>query len=123
MRIGRKIGFLLGGLGLLSAGLVLLGLTGMASSNRAMESMYSDRVVPMDQLKRVADAYSVDVVDAAHQVRNGNISREEGLKRLARAEESIGSNWKAYLATYLTPEEKRKILGVNLENIFKSVVL
>ncbi len=47
-----------------------LGLSGMASSIDGMDSVYKDRVVPLRDLKMIADAYAVNIVDTTHKVRN-----------------------------------------------------
>ena len=58
-------------------------ILGMGSSVDALNRMYLDRVVPLQSLKTVADDYAVLVVDTSHEVRNGNITWEEGLALLA----------------------------------------
>jgi methyl-accepting chemotaxis protein len=71
-----------------------------------MQSIYKDRVVPLKDLKVISDEYAVFIVDAAHKVRNGNQSPNEGLEQVQKATRVIDSTWKAYRLTYLTPEEK-----------------
>jgi methyl-accepting chemotaxis protein len=81
----------------------------LSVSNKQLGSVYNDRVVPLQQLKDVADGYSIGTVDTAHKVRDGVIKPDEGLKALAQARASIEKNWKAYIATELVDEEKRLI--------------
>lgn len=70
-------------------------------------SIVVDRVVPMEQLKRIGDGYAVDIVDTAHKVRAGALSPKDGLANVNRALSSIESHWNEYIATKLTDEEKK----------------
>jgi methyl-accepting chemotaxis protein len=105
LAIGKQIG-----LGFLVA-LSFLVLTGVASmlslrdANQAMQSVYDDRVVPLKGLKAIADAYAVDVIDAVNKANAGLISAEDALRAVRHASEVIQGEWKAYMATVLTPEE------------------
>ena len=90
-------------------GLVLvvgvLGLYEMGESNQGLKSVYEDRVIPLKQLKDVADIYAVNVVDSAHKVRDGAMTAAQGSQAIVEARKSIDANWKAYLATKLEPDE------------------
>ena len=81
------------------------GLFGMGQSNAGLKSVYDDRVVPLKQIKTVADMYAVNVVDAAHKVRDGALTPAQGQQSVADARKAIDANWKAYLSTQLVPEE------------------
>jgi methyl-accepting chemotaxis protein len=88
--------------------LIIIGLVGilkLSDVNKGLETVYNDRVVPLDQLKRIADAYAVDIVDTTHKTRNGNISFNDCAKNIHEAKSIVDKNWKAYMATSLTPEE------------------
>ncbi len=69
-------------------------------------SIVADRVIPMEQLKVIADSYAVDIVDAVHKVRSGAFSFEQGQKSVDAAMGKIEQKWGEYIVTYLTPEEK-----------------
>jgi len=89
--------------------LVLISFLGQYSarqSNEGLDSVYRDRVVPLRGLKVIADTYAVYVVDTAHKVRSGNLRWTEGLENVHNAEQTIVSEWKAYLSTTLVPEER-----------------
>jgi len=85
------------------------GLYGMGQSNTGLRSVYDDRVVPLKQIKTVADMYAVFVVDAAHKVRGGSMTPAQGLKSVEDARKAIEENVRAYVATRLTPEEARLV--------------
>ena len=91
----------------------LYGLKNLGTVNASLETVYKDRVMPLKQLKLISDQYAVDMVDAAHKMRNGNIDFKTGKRNIIRAKEMIQTNWKTYLSTYLTPDEKKLALQVD----------
>ncbi len=93
------------------------GVTGIDYSNDRLASVYSDRVIPLQQLKVVADMYAVNIVDASHKVRNGNMTWAEGEASVEVALKEVDKQWKAYTATNLVPEEKK--LVAETEALFK----
>jgi len=74
--------------------------------SKLTNSIVADRVIPMEQLKVIADSYAVDIVDAVHKVRSGAFSFEQGQKSVDAAMGKIEKKWGEYIVTYLTPEEK-----------------
>ncbi|WP_198378129.1 methyl-accepting chemotaxis protein [Neoroseomonas rubea] len=64
-----------------------------------MESVRTDTIEPMRHLKAISDAYAVQVVDAAHKVRNGNFTWEEGEASVLAAVRIIEQSWSAVTAT------------------------
>lgn len=70
------------------------------------DSIVADRVIPMEQLKVIADGYAVAIVDAAHKVRAGTLSFEEGDASVKKALDDIRDHWQGYISTTLTTEEK-----------------
>ncbi|MFI3123254.1 MAG: MCP four helix bundle domain-containing protein, partial [Methylococcales bacterium] len=60
--------------------LSVMGLYGMKQANNGLQTVYLDRVVPLKDLKIIADMYAVNIVDTTHKVRNGNISWQEASK-------------------------------------------
>ena len=98
--------------GLLTAGMLLIGGLGMLAvgdSNERLHTIYVGRVVPLQQLKEVADAYAVSIVDLSHKTRDGAESFESGLGKVEQAQNVIRSRWREYTASYLTEEEKKLV--------------
>jgi len=96
--------------------ILLLGVQSLwclSVTQAAFETVYNDRLVCLDQLKHVADGYAVQMVGAVDKASSGEISLEEGAKRVHAARVVIAEQWRAYLATYLTEEEK--VLAADLE--------
>ncbi len=97
-----------------SLGLMLVALVAIAASGfyaartaqRGLVTVYADRVVPLADLKAISDAYAVNIVDAAHKVRNGNISSEVGIAAINAARGDIERLWAAYELTYMEADER-----------------
>ena len=85
------------------------GLQGLKGTVAGLNTVYLDRVVPMRDLKVIADLYAVNVVAAGHKARNGNISYAEAAQQVTAAISKISPIWQAYLQTVLLPEEQRLI--------------
>jgi methyl-accepting chemotaxis protein len=90
-------------------GLGINGLYGIQYSNDRLSTVYNDRVVPLQQLKVVADMYAVNIVDTSHKLRNGNISWKQAQQNVDDAINAVDKNWQAYTQTYLVDEEVRLI--------------
>jgi len=90
----------------------LSGLKGMSESVAGLRTVYEDRVVPLRDLKVIADLYAVNIVDTTHKVRNGNIDWAEARKSLKDAREGIASKWATYKGTYLVEEEKKLVADI-----------
>ncbi|ACT48160.1 methyl-accepting chemotaxis protein [Methylotenera mobilis] len=85
------------------------GLYGIQYSNERLSTVYNDRVVPLQQLKTVADMYAVNIVDTSHKVRNGNITWTQAEQNVDDAIKAVDKNWEAYTNTYLVAEEQKLI--------------
>ena len=78
-----------------------------------MNSVYADRVVPIDQIKHVSDAYINEMRRTGDSFAAGKISVPDAK---AEIEASLGlatEKWGAYLETYLTDDEKKQIAVVD----------
>ena len=97
---------------LLIAGMLLVGGLGMVtvgSSDSRLQTVYVGRVVPLQQLKEVADAYAVSIVDLSHKTRDGVETFESALAKVEQAQTVIAGRWKDYSSTYLTDNEKKLV--------------
>jgi methyl-accepting chemotaxis protein len=104
LRLSAKLGL---GFGLLLAGLIAGSLYVMHGLQSSLATVYNDRVVPLNNLKAVADKYAVNIVDTSHKTRSGNITADEALRRVTDARAVIDKEWKAYAATQMDSEEKK----------------
>jgi methyl-accepting chemotaxis protein len=106
--------------------IMAIGIYGISSSksiNNSLDTVYKDRVMPLNQLKNVSDSYAVDIVDACHKIRDGNLSWKTGKKRIRKAMISINNNWQAYLLTQMEGDELRlaeeanKLMEISNESV------
>lgn len=109
LKIGPRLSTLVALLVFLLIGLGLLGIFGMKSSNQSLETVYSDRVVPLKQLKVVSDLYAINIVDTTHKTRAGSLSWSAAIKNVNDAERKIKEQWEAYRGTLLVDEEQRLV--------------
>lgn len=58
----------------------------LQQSNAVLASVYNDRVVPLKQLKEIADGYAVGIVDTAHKARDGLMKPAEAASVLTPTE-------------------------------------
>lgn len=85
----------------------VLGLGAAKTANDGLDTIYKARVVPLEQLKVIADMYAVNIVDTSHKTRNGNIGWDVAQKNVEDAKKNIDTKWKEYLSTTLVPEEQK----------------
>ena len=78
-----------------------------------MASIYNNRVMPMQQLKLIADAYGIKLVETTNKVYNQQILAESGKDTLTQARNDAQAAWNAYMQTQLTAEEKALADRVN----------
>ncbi|PYC27569.1 methyl-accepting chemotaxis protein [Aquipseudomonas alcaligenes] len=90
----------------------LLGLHGLQSTVRGLETVYLDRVVPLRDLKLIADLYAVNIVDATHKANSGSLSSSAAQALIVQARSDIDKTWQAYLDTQLIAEEQRLIAEI-----------
>ena len=83
------------------------GLLKVNGANQSINSLYDDRIVPLKQLKVVSDMYAVNIVDNTNKVSAGMTEPKLALANVKEAESTVALQWKAYMATELTPEEKK----------------
>ncbi len=116
MRIGVRLGlaFLIPVVLLLINGMV--SIQALRDTDRGLETVYNDRVVPLRGLKIIADDYAVNVVDAVNKANAGLMDAESALQGIKAATQRIDAQWQAYVATSLTPEEKS--LSDEAEHLF-----
>jgi methyl-accepting chemotaxis protein len=101
INISLLIGFFLIAL----CGVGWLGLDSLSDARKGLSSVYRDQVVPLKQLKGIADNYAVLVIDAVNKANAGIFSAEDALASIRAARNKTDMLWKAYMATELTDKE------------------
>lgn len=62
-------------------GIGALGLYGMRATVQGLETVYLDRVIPQQDLKKISELYSVRIVNAIHKARDGILSGVDAAQR------------------------------------------
>ncbi|MEJ6519551.1 methyl-accepting chemotaxis protein [Shewanella bicestrii] len=99
---------------LLTIGFIAINM--MGKIEYGVERIYNDRVVPLDDLKVIADKYAVDVIDAVNKANAGGFSASQAIDALSSAKSTVNQRWQKYLATELTKEESQ--LAQQAERLF-----
>ncbi|KDM90055.1 hypothetical protein EA58_19145 [Photobacterium galatheae] len=81
-------------------------MSGNQGTLQAMNSIYLDRVIPLQQLKKISDAFAIDIVDAFNKWNIGDISQPMLASSVLKAKENVADTWMQYSSTTLTAEEK-----------------
>ena len=106
LKISTRLGILIGVLTILLLAVGLMGLMGVHNSNASLKTVYEDRVVCLDQLGQIdylLQRNRVLVMDMMLRPDPANIANRD--KEFRGNLVTIGKQWDAYMATYLTPEE------------------
>jgi len=117
MSIKMKLFSLIGFIFLIIITDSLFGLINVLNTSKELETVYNDRVIPLQQLKIISDLYAVNIVDTAHKTRNKNIDWSQAEKNIKDAKSKIDENWKKYTSTTLTSKEKKLVDEV--DELFK----
>ena len=108
LRISQRLWLMAGLPVLLACVLVGYGLLALKTSSDSMKSVYEDRLIPINQLAEINDLNQMSLIDlllASRAVADkGNVG--ENLSNIKKNKDGIDKNWAAYMATYLTEEEK-----------------
>jgi methyl-accepting chemotaxis protein len=85
--------------------------------NQKIGTIYDDRVVPLEQLKRISDNYAVHVIDAVNKAHQGLITPQEARQEIQQAQRDIDQIWQSYRVTQLTAEEAQMVR--EMESLFQ----
>ncbi len=85
--------------------------------DRQIQTIYDDRVIPLEQLKIISDGYAIYIVDATNKAHHEIITPQAALASINAATSRIEKNWLTYKQSYLTEEEKQ--LVQEIENLLE----
>ena len=111
-KIGHRLMALVSFLIIFMAIIGTLGLQGIKTTDASLDTVYNDRVVPLRDLKIIADMYAVNIVDTTHKARNGSLSYADAINNIDIANRTIHKKWKDYLATFLVEEERKLVTQI-----------
>ncbi len=109
MKVAFRLAILAGTLIALMLIIGIMGITGMHAANKGMQTVYNDRVIPMQQLKQVQDGYTKVMVINTQQVLRGILSPQDAQKSNDEELATLTKVWQDYLSTYLNDDEQRQI--------------
>lgn len=90
------------------------GIRGMTAMDGAIETIYEDRLVPVQQLTRIDELMRDSIIELnqislTHEITSGepanSANRQSYLDTVAANTETMEQLWSAYMATFLTPRE------------------
>lgn len=94
--------------------LSVVGLKGIMDTHDAMESLYQERLIPLQQLKTLSDLYAITIVDSANKARAGSLSWDQAATNVSTALTESAKQWKAFRRAELLPEEQQLITETEL---------
>jgi len=83
--------------------------------NRNNETLYHDRVIPLEQLTTIRYSYASEISSTIQQIKNNQLNSSAGITRINEAKNLIKKNWDEYKRTYLTSDEH--LLLANTEQL------
>jgi methyl-accepting chemotaxis protein len=123
--IKSRLIFVIGFLCLLSIGIGLLGLFNLGAGNASLKTVYEDRVVPLQQLGDISLLMQQNQITIAAALTDDPQKLDAAIADVEKRIATISDLWKAYMGTYLTPDEKKladkfiesrtKFVGVGLK--------
>ncbi|MCD8512501.1 MAG: methyl-accepting chemotaxis protein [Nitrincola sp.] len=90
----------------------VIAIKDMKNLSENTTSLYNDRVVPLRDLKQVADSFAVEIVDAFQKYRAGIFSMTELDRVLTEALNTGKRSWERYMLTEMDSEERRLVVEV-----------
>lgn len=96
--------------------IIFVSMASLKQADKGVGRIYEDRVVPLEDLKSIADNYAVFVIDAVNKANAGIMTSQEALRGVQQARKEIAEKWKKYMATSLTAEEAK--LANEAEKLF-----
>ena len=107
--------------GAMLAACLVIGLTGLNAQQRSvagLNTVYLHSVVPLRDLKLIADLYAVKIVDTTHKTRSGMLSYGQARDEVRNARTEINRLWSAYLNTRLVDAER--LIATRIETLMKA---
>lgn len=77
--------------------------------HRHIDTLYDDRIVPLTELKLIADAYAVNVIDAVNKANAGVFTAEQAVQELEKAQQIIKDQWTIYQSHSMQADEQKLI--------------
>ena len=89
-----------------------MGLRGMTQAIASFNFVNTDHLVHLRDLKIISDQYSLNIVDATHKVRAGQLSWADAQKKLAQARSTVKEKWAAHPTDDFVGEELKLVTSI-----------
>jgi hypothetical protein len=96
-------------------GMGIYGIIQMNAMRQNARTLYTDRVLPLQQLGNIRFYYQ-NILYVAQQTNSTEISFDNAYRHIQQAQDSIKEDWRAYLRTYFTYREKSRPQGKQVYN-------
>ncbi|MBQ0132292.1 MAG: MCP four helix bundle domain-containing protein, partial [Comamonas sp.] len=107
LSIRAKLWLLVAGLLVLAIAITAILVHQLNASNDRLAHIYSDRVLPMQNLKTVSDGYGIKLVEVTNKVFNQQILAEAGKDTLETIRQQVNTAWASYGQSEMSDEEKQ----------------
>ncbi|MDB6062432.1 MAG: hypothetical protein JWM78_2535 [Verrucomicrobiaceae bacterium] len=109
LSVGQRLAILVGLPLAIILLLVIASLTSFSKINAGARSLYDEHVVPLIELKKVNDAYAIDMVTAINKATIGMMTPKEAYQLIRQAEKQAKENWDAYQKTAMSADERKLV--------------
>lgn len=106
IKISTKLSILVSTLAILLCLIGAMGLVGLSKSSDSLQTVYSDRAVPLSQLSEIQYLQLRNQIMIANAIVTPEAQAiQNSLSEIDAGIAQVSKLWDAYMATYLTPEE------------------
>jgi methyl-accepting chemotaxis protein len=119
--IRAKLWLLVAGLLTLTVAITAALVHQLNASNERLADIYTNRVVPTQQLKLISDGYGIKLVEITNKVYNQQILAESGKEQLAEIKKNAQEAWQAYQANVATNTEDEKVLAQRVGTLIDAI--
>jgi methyl-accepting chemotaxis protein len=107
LKISTRLTLGLASLLAMVAFMAIFGMLQVKQINASVNTLYDDRVVRLEQLKRVSDLYAIHILDSANKVSIGLLDAQTALPQVNEAHVQLRAQWQAYAQAPLLDEERQ----------------
>ena len=109
LKASTKLSFLVVVLCCFIIGMGAYGIRELKIMNQNTETLYADRLIPLELLTTIRYSYAKVILSAAMEANSHQLIVTQALQQIQEAEKNIHVNWEAYKLTYLTADETKLI--------------
>lgn len=123
LSVGQRLAILVGLPLAIILLLVIASLMSFAKINAGAKSLYDDHVVHLIELKKVNDAYAIDMVTAINKATIGMMTPKEAYALISGAEQQARDNWSAFQKAPMDDMERKLVaeIGTHTDKALRRV--